>query len=866
MNSEESDIECPPEPPSESITNATQTSPPPTPSRRAPSPPRWRFVNEAKSVFGYNSSAAGRPVEGKSAQELGAKYIPPDISLYKPKVEKEEVGKLQIKEDESVEEELPVGEFPGLPALEAVLTKEPKRYREWDSKYIVPPRQIKDYAWHDGDMNDLYKACNESLSGSECDVGKFEIHSYDAKKDDLTGKYILPRKDATDDNWQLALDSSWQLSEHNSEVEAVPQSEAANESSSSQTQDVEVRITELKEAETQTEKWSTKRRCRYLLLLLLLLSVILLGAILGTRSDDVSKESAAAIAFVVPANASDVPSSSPSASSTFLSATPSLAPSSACPVGMKEFVIDHSLQISRDRFNATWELQDACSGEVILKCLPCSLGTLVFGNKNGRHLQGMEILEPFSQCIPSDTEYRFKMLSSDEPDACCGFDATAFSITYGNETFSAPDQFSGLSADGIGYTAYLGEGNGDCDSDIQSSYPSMWPTFRMTDEPSRYPTTKPTSIPTSYPTNIPTSYPTAKPTTLPTSPPTAYPTNAPVTNMPTNYPITNPPTKKPIAFVGGCPEQFVPLSYYSIGTQIQNEGVVYECTNFSCGSYGFEPGKEGSALWQQSWNVIGECDGTLVPTPRPSFPPTPNPIPLPTSKPTPYPTETSTMCTAKADFNLCIALDNSGSVCNIGISECLFCEPSFLCQNLFSFIPKEQCCQNYIDMMNFSKLMVFALDQFEGSSSFSVVQFATSAQLVSGLASADETMAVLDSIRFTGGTTDHADAIRQCQNSFSMSDPNKQNFIMLITDGLPSVTYPFPGISPEIVAEEEAAIAKRDGTVIIPIFIADDYNAYAESFMSSLSSDGQFFDVTGFQSLDTLKDRLVEQVSCSVVD
>ena len=855
MKSDGSDFECPPEPPSESATSAIQTSPPPTPSRRAPSPPRWRFVNEAKSVFGYNSSAAGQPVEGKSAQELGAKYIPPDISIYTPKKEKEKVGKLEVKEDESVEEELPEGEFPGLPALEAVMAKEPKRFREWEPKYHVPPKQIKDYAWHDGEMDDLYKACNESLSGSECDVGKFEIHSYDAKEVDPKGLYNVSRKDKPDgdgDNWKLALESSWQLSEHNSETEAVTKSETANESSSTQTQAVEVCIAEVKEAETQTEKWSNKKRCRYLLLLLVLLSVILLGAILGTRSDDVSKEAAAAIAFVVPANASDVPSSSPSVSSSmFPSSTPSVVSrssvesSSECPDGTGKFSIDHSLQISKDRFNATWELQDACSGEVISKCLPCSLGTLVLGNRNGKNLQEMEILQPTSQCILSEANYRFRVFSTNDPDSCCGFDAATFSLTYGNELYSAPDVFTSLASDVFSYTVHFGDGDGKCNSDAQSSYPSMWPTFGMTDDPSRYPTTKPTPLPSPPPTFYPTPFP--------TSPPTPYPTRTPVTNR---------PTQKPLAFVGGCPEKFVPLSYYTIGTQIESEGVVYECTSYSCGSYGFEPGKEGSTIWQQSWDVIGECEGTLDPTPKPSSPPSPYPTSLPTPQPTPYPTEASTICTTKADFNLCLALDNSGSVCNFGIGECLFCEPSLFCQNLFSFLPKQECCQNYVDMINFSKLMVFALGQFEGSSSFSIVQFATSAQLASSLASADETMTVLDNIQFTGGSTDHADAIRQCQNSFSTSDPNRQNFIMLITDGLPSTTY----LNPESVAEEEAAFAKRDGTVIIPIFIAENYDAYAESFMTSLSSDGQFFDVTGFQSLDTLKDRLVEQVSCSVVD
>jgi Mg-chelatase subunit ChlD len=155
--------------------------------------------------------------------------------------------------------------------------------------------------------------------------------------------------------------------------------------------------------------------------------------------------------------------------------------------------------------------------------------------------------------------------------------------------------------------------------------------------------------------------------------------------------------------------------------------------------------------------------------------------------------------------------------------------------------------------------MVFALDQFEADKSFSIVQFSTSAQLASGLSSANETMEALDNAQYTGGSTDHADAIRTCQSTFSTSDPNRQNFIMLITDGLPSTTYLYP----EIVATEEAEYAKDAGTFIIPIFISENYDAYAESFMTSLSSDGQVFDVAGFESLDTLKDSLVEQVSCS---
>lgn len=772
-----------------------------------------RFVSEAKSVYGYNSLAAGKVVKGKSADELGAKYTPPDISLYKAKEEKEDVGKLEITEQKPAEEELPEGEFPGLPALEELMSKEPKKLRDWDVKYNLPPKLIKNYSWRDGDMTDLYKACDESLNGSGREVGRLQLKKDDRFNDNLTGQYAMRKKEHTKDNsddcWKLALDSSWQLSEQGP-------SETANGSTSSinENRPLAPEICNARDTNDESiEKWHEKKRCRYLALLLLLIPIVVLAALLGTRDDGgESKEAAAAaIAFVVPTNSTDVPSSMPS---NFTSATPSFSPSVQCLNGLIELSLDHSISISKDKHNSTWEVLDACTGQVISKCLPCSLGTLVLGNKNGRKMQ-MEVLQPSSECLSREKEYIFHVYSTNDPDSCCGFDASSVSISYGNEVYTIPDEI--LMQSSLDYTKHFGESEIPCSSDNPSSSPSIWPTFKLTDDPSKHPTSKPS----------------------------APPTQAPSTSKPT------------FAFVGGCPEKFEPLSYYPIGVQVENNGIVYECIDYSCGSFGFEPGKEGSTLWQQGWIVIGECDGTLPPTPRPSTSPT---SPYPTPWPTPRPTVTSTTCSIKSGFNLCIALDHSGSVCNFGVGECLFCEPSLFCTNLFSFLPKQQCCQNYIDMIQFSKLMVLALDQFEADRSFSIVNFSTSAQLFNGLSSADETIDALDKMQFTGGSTDHADAIRQCQSSFAMSpDPNRQNFIMMITDGLPSTTYLYP----EIAAEEEASNAKLQGTFVIPVFIRESYDTYAENFMTSLSSDGQVYDVTGFQSLDTLKDELVETVLCS---
>ena len=52
-----------------------------------PEPPRWRFINEAKKSLGYSSIHAGSYIKGKSSDDLGAKYVAPDISLYQPNKE-----------------------------------------------------------------------------------------------------------------------------------------------------------------------------------------------------------------------------------------------------------------------------------------------------------------------------------------------------------------------------------------------------------------------------------------------------------------------------------------------------------------------------------------------------------------------------------------------------------------------------------------------------------------------------------------------------------------------------------------------------------------------------------------------------------
>lgn len=248
------------------------------------------------------------------------------------------------------------------------------------------------------------------------------------------------------------------------------------------------------------------------------------------------------------------------------------------------------------------------------------------------------------------------------------------------------------------------------------------------------------------------------------------------------------------------------------------------------------------------------------PPKSPSVPPSN----LPTTKPTCRSTE--------QEFNLCLAVDMSGSVCNDSSgSDCLECStsPSLFASvlNIFfasesecrdSFVSEDTCCANFAIIKDFSSLIVNSLADIPVKKSFSVVQFATNAQLVSGLSSEAQTLSVIDKLDYAGGLTNHAAAIQECQETFSATG-NRKNFIMLITDGVSSE----PNVDPEGAAETAARLVKNDETFITPVFISPENDWSALSFMKRLSSDGRVFDVTDFGSLNSLQQTLVDQVSCS---
>jgi hypothetical protein len=82
--------------------DVNSSSPPLSPKARASSPPQWRFVANAKKSCGYSSKSAGNVVLGLSADELAAKYTPPDVGSMARNIEQRQIGRLDIREHQSL--------------------------------------------------------------------------------------------------------------------------------------------------------------------------------------------------------------------------------------------------------------------------------------------------------------------------------------------------------------------------------------------------------------------------------------------------------------------------------------------------------------------------------------------------------------------------------------------------------------------------------------------------------------------------------------------------------------------------------------------------------------------------------------------
>ena len=229
---------------------------------------------------------------------------------------------------------------------------------------------------------------------------------------------------------------------------------------------------------------------------------------------------------------------------------------------------------------------------------------------------------------------------------------------------------------------------------------------------------------------------------------------------------------------------------------------------------------------------------------------------VPTSKPTCNDSK------QENQLNICLALDMSGSLCNKGDGgDCISwtgepCDDD-VCRD-YSFT-QATCCSNFAAVKDFSSSLVTALEEVSSGIQFSIVNFASDAEIASELSAGDTTLSTLDNLAYSGGLTNHESSIQKCQNTFENSTAERKNIILLVTDGVS--TKPF--IDPTGKADAAATSAKDEGTTIIPVFISTSSDKEQEGLdlMSKLSSTDEVVTVDDFDGLASISESLVIEVA-----
>ena len=180
------------------------------------------------------------------------------------------------------------------------------------------------------------------------------------------------------------------------------------------------------------------------------------------QPDDTSRPSVAS---------STQPSTKPTvASSRQPSTQPWNEPVPTCSEGTRLFSIQYPTSVSTTigTTKTKWAFKDPCTGEVVSECLPCSsrgnggglfggsgLSDMLLGEDDGkfssdvspfernRRIQEETITGTF-QCLPEGDHYVFEISLADSEDECCGFDGSTAIISYdgGELSFEAVGAFS----------------------------------------------------------------------------------------------------------------------------------------------------------------------------------------------------------------------------------------------------------------------------------------------------------------------------------------------------------------------------------------------------------------------------------------
>jgi len=226
-------------------------------------------------------------------------------------------------------------------------------------------------------------------------------------------------------------------------------------------------------------------------------------------------------------------------------------------------------------------------------------------------------------------------------------------------------------------------------------------------------------------------------------------------------------------------------------------------------------------------------------------------------------------CPASKPLSVCIALDESGSVCSIG-------QPN-QCAQLADWNGQgnNQCdyannCPSFNAITkDFTKTLIQGLDAVSDNSEFSIVTFGRHATVDAALSPANVALDTVDELVYSGGWTNTQAAIMKCREQLDDAPAENLKVLVLITDGLPTNNRADrPKGNCNICKGEtisEANIAKDNDITLISVGVGS--VSFDQDFLKEIASDdSSYIAVTDYDDLNMKIDDVNRQANVCLDD
>jgi hypothetical protein len=235
-----------------------------------------------------------------------------------------------------------------------------------------------------------------------------------------------------------------------------------------------------------------------------------------------------------------------------------------------------------------------------------------------------------------------------------------------------------------------------------------------------------------------------------------------------------------------------------------------------------------------------------VPTPALTQAPTASPTPLPTISPTPPSTPVPTCVDQFVPVDICVAIDQSGSICNQTSSFCSSSEGT----GGFAKTGNSTCCQNYAVAASFAvEFVTITNTELNGNAKIGVVRFATDSSIATNLTTSADAVMKIRTTAYSGGGTNTAAGINSCRNVLASGTSPKQ-ILVLLTDGIPSGKN---------AADTQATGAKSNNITLIPVGVGTGIDT---SNLQGWGTNGYYLTVSVFDDLPSIIGNLTDTILC----